>query len=71
MFWKISKTKRFTYPKIMFRTKSQVLSNKNEKFKLEQTSIPFKIKQPDDFSPYEFVGTSVAYKVGTYCLKPY
>jgi hypothetical protein len=30
----------------------------------------FQNQQPDNFSPYELVGTSVAYKVGTYCLKP-
>jgi hypothetical protein len=51
MFWKISKTKRVTNPKIIFRTESEVLSNKNEKFKLEQTSIPFKINNQTTVVP--------------------
>jgi hypothetical protein len=51
VLWKISKTKRFAYPKIIFRTKSEVLSIKNEKFKLEQTSIPFKINNQTTLVP--------------------
>jgi hypothetical protein len=64
MFWKISKTKCFTNPKISFRTKSEDLSNQREKIKTKSGSAAFKIKNWRTVFLTKLVGTKVDYKVG-------
>jgi hypothetical protein len=69
MFWKISKTKYFTNPKIVFRTKSEDLSNQREKIKTRSGSAAFKIKNCRTLVLTKLVGTKVAYKVGIFSSK--
>jgi len=64
MFWKISKTKCFTNAKIVFRTKSEDLSNQREKIKTRSGSAGFKIKNWRTLVLTKLVGTKVAYEVG-------